>query len=67
MWLRELPEGDDQTVNNTSPDKIRALFDTHRNEKVATSKVAEGLRSWYVQSGSKHYILGSKATIFERG
>ena len=56
MWLRELPEGDDQTVNNTSPDKIRALFDTHRNEKVATSKVAEGLRSWYVQSGSKHYL-----------
>jgi len=46
VWLRELPEGDDQTVNNTSPDKIRALFDTHRNEKVATSKVAEGLRSW---------------------
>ena len=49
VWLRELPEGDDQTVNNIAPDKIRSMFDTHSTQKVATSKVAEGLRSWYVK------------------
>ena len=27
-WLKELPHGNDDTVNNTQPEKIRALFDT---------------------------------------
>ena len=47
VWLRELPEGHDQTVNNISPEKIRSMFDSANQSKLATSKVAEGLRSWY--------------------
>ena len=46
VWLRELPEGEDKTVNNISPDKIRVMFDAAGSSKVATSKVAEGLRHW---------------------
>ena len=44
-WLRELPEGEDQTVNNLTPEKIKSLFDSTNSSKLATSKVAEGLRS----------------------
>ena len=45
-WLRELPEGEDQTVNNLTPEKIKSLFDSTNSSKLATSKVVEGLRSW---------------------
>ena len=45
-WLRELPEGEDQTVNSLTPEKIKSLFDSTNSSKLATSKVAEGLRSW---------------------
>ena len=26
-WLRELPKGDDDTVNNTLPETVQAMFD----------------------------------------
>ena len=45
-WLRELPEGEDQTVNTLTPEKIRSLFDSTNASKLAKSKVVEGLRSW---------------------
>ena len=46
VWLRELPEGDDQTVNNVTPDKIRSLFDSRYTERLTTSKVVTALQSW---------------------
>ena len=45
-WLKELPQGEDQTVNNISPEKIRNLFDSTNVSKSGSSKVVEGLRSW---------------------
>ena len=45
-WLRELPEGEDQTVNNLTPETIKSLFDSTNSSKLATSKVAQGLQSW---------------------
>ena len=47
-WLKELPRGDDNTVNNISPDKIRELFDiTQVTKPSSQSKVVAGLRAWY--------------------
>ncbi len=45
-WLRDLPEGEDDSINNTSPEKIRTLFDSTHVAKPNTSKLVEGLRSW---------------------
>ena len=48
-WLKELPKGDDNTVNNITPDKIRILFDSTQVTKPSSqSKVVAGLRAWYV-------------------
>ena len=41
-----MPQGEDQTVNNISPEKIRNLFDSTNVSKTGSSKVVEGLRSW---------------------
>ena len=41
-----MPQGEDQTVNNISPEKIRNLFDSTNVSKSGSSKVVEGLRSW---------------------
>ncbi len=46
MWLRELPRGEDDSVNTTPEEHIRALFDTGQAANTSKSKVAEGLRSW---------------------
>ena len=47
-WLKELPKGEDMTVNNTPPDKIRLLFDSTQVTKPSSqSKVVAGLRAWY--------------------
>ncbi len=46
MWLRDLPPGDDDTVNTTPEEHVRALFDTGQAANTAKSKVAEGLKSW---------------------
>ena len=45
-WLQALPKGEDQTVNNIPPEKIKSLFDSTNSSKLATSKVVEGLRAW---------------------
>lgn len=45
-WLQNLPPGEDQTVNNIPPEKIKSLFDSTNSSKLATSKVVEGLRAW---------------------
>lgn len=44
MWLRNLPSGEDQTVNSLPQDYVRALFDTAQSANVAHSKLAEGLQ-----------------------
>ena len=44
--MKDLPQGEDQTVNNISPEKIRNLFDSTNVSKTGSSKVVEGLRSW---------------------
>ena len=43
-WLRGLPEGEDDTVNKTTPEQICALFDSAQNTNPVKSKVAEGLK-----------------------
>ncbi len=45
-WLQALPKGEDQTVNNIPPEKIKSLFDSTNSSKLASSKVVEGLRAW---------------------
>ena len=46
-WLKELPHGNDDTVNNTQPEKIRALFDTsaQKTEQVVWFVSPNGLAS----------------------
>ena len=43
-WLRGLPEGEDDTVNKTTPEQICALFDSAQNTNPVKSKIAEGLK-----------------------
>ena len=45
-WLRQLPAGEDDTVNTLPEEQVRALFDTAQAASPATSKLAEGLQSW---------------------
>ena len=48
-WLKELPKGEDMTVNNTPPEQIRILFDASQVTKPSSqSKVVAGLRAWYI-------------------
>ena len=55
-WLKELPKGEDMTVNNTPPDKIRLLFDSTQVTKPSSqSKVVAGLRAWYVDFYRKFF------------
>ena len=44
--MKDLPQGEDQTINNIPPEKVRSLFDSTNTSKLATSKVVEGLRAW---------------------
>ena len=41
-----MPQGEDQTINNVPPEKIRNLFDSTNVSKTGSSKVVEGLKSW---------------------
>ena len=43
--MKELPSGEDDTVNNTTPEEIRALFDTAPNN-VPKSILSQGIGSW---------------------
>ena len=44
-WLKELPPGLDETVNNTTPDQVKALFDTSAKTQ-DYSMVRKGINSW---------------------
>ena len=44
MWLRNLPAGEDPTVNSLPQEYVRALFDTAQSANVAHSKIAQGLQ-----------------------
>ncbi|CAB4055050.1 unnamed protein product [Lepeophtheirus salmonis] len=45
-WLRSLPIGDDDSINNTPESQIKALFDTAQSANPNKSKLAEGLKFW---------------------
>ena len=51
MWLRNLPQGEDQTVNSLPQEYVRALFDTAQSANVAHSKIAEGLQGFSMEFG----------------
>ena len=57
MWLRNLPAGEDPTVNSLPQEYVRALFDTAQSANVAHSKIAQGLqgqRKYRIEERFRH-------------
>ena len=60
-WLRELPKGDDDTVNNTSPETIQALFDDNpSNSGVGRKKKPTCKLQWLLSIFTTTQILHIK-------